>query len=57
MEENITTACGTIKNGLTIKFSRIVRVEVFANFFPKTGIVPVINWNDEEAEYIYFDEE
>ncbi|WP_421102633.1 hypothetical protein ACOKXV_06780 [Sporosarcina psychrophila] len=57
MEENITTACGTIKNGFTIKFSRIVRVEVFANFFPKTGIVPVINWNDEEAEYIYFDEE
>jgi len=55
MEENIATACGTIKIGFTIKFSKIVRVEVFINFLSKTGIVPVINWNDEKAEYIYFD--
>lgn len=55
MEENIATACGTIKIDFKINLSRIVPVEVFANFFPKIGIVPVINWNDEKAEYIYFD--
>ena len=36
MEENIATVCGTIKIDFTIKLSRIVRVEVFVNFFPKT---------------------
>ena len=52
---NIATACGTIKIGFTIKIIRIVRVELSVNFLPKTGIVPVINWNEEKVEYIYFD--
>lgn len=37
MEENITTAYGTIKNDFTIKISRIVRVEVFGISFPRLG--------------------
>jgi hypothetical protein len=52
MEENIAMVCGTIKIDFIIKLSIIVRVEVFANFFPKTGIGPLINWNNEKTGYI-----
>jgi hypothetical protein len=52
VEGNTATACGTIKIDFTIKHSRKVLVDMFANLFTKTGIVHVVNLNDKKAEYI-----
>lgn len=47
MEGNIATACGTIKIDFTMKFTKILRVELNVNILSKTGIVSMINWNHE----------